>query len=83
MSIQTLPTNGRKPRKTTNGTNGASVPKEAAEERDLELGDLRDALRALKAGDFSARILPGERRVTKEVATAFNDVAAMLDGTQD
>ena len=55
-------------------------PKEAAE-RDLELGDLRDALRALKAGDFSVRILPGERRVTKEVATAFNDVAAMLDGT--
>ncbi len=50
-------------------------------ERDLELGDLRDALRALKAGDFSVRILPGERRVTKEVATAFNDVAAMLDGT--
>jgi CheY-like chemotaxis protein/signal transduction histidine kinase/HAMP domain-containing protein len=57
-----------------------TAPKEAAE-RDLELGDLRDALRALKAGDFSVRILPGERRVTKEVATAFNDVAAMLDGT--
>ena len=81
MSIQTLPTNGRKPRKTIHGTNGETIPKEATEERDLELGDLRDALRALKAGDFSARILPGERRVTKEVATAFNDVAAMLDGT--
>jgi hypothetical protein len=62
------------------GTNGSRGPKEAAE-RDLELGDLRDALRALKAGDFSVRILPGVRRVTKEVATAFNDVAAMLDGT--
>jgi hypothetical protein len=59
---------------------GHRAPREAAE-HDLELGDLRDALRALKAGDFSARILPGERRVTKEVATAFNDVAAMLDGT--
>jgi CheY-like chemotaxis protein/HAMP domain-containing protein len=60
--------------------NGNPAPRKAAE-RDLELGDLRDALRALKAGDFSVRILPGERRVTKEVATAFNDVAAMLDGT--
>ena len=77
MSIETPPKSARKPRNKTS-KNGA--PKEGAE-RDLELGDLRDALRALKAGDFSARILPGERRVTKEVATAFNDVAAMLDGT--
>ena len=77
MPIQTPSASARKPRKTATKS---STPKEAAE-RDLELGDLRDALRALKAGDFSVRILPGERRVTKEVATAFNDVAAMLDGT--
>jgi CheY-like chemotaxis protein/HAMP domain-containing protein len=77
LSIQTPPATARKSRKRATET---SAPKEGAE-RDLELGDLRDALRALKAGDFSARILPGERRVTKEVATAFNDVAAMLDGT--
>ncbi|MFS8068714.1 MAG: HAMP domain-containing protein, partial [Byssovorax sp.] len=77
MSIQPPPTSARKPKKKATQS---SAPKEGAE-RDLELGDLRDALRALKAGDFSARILPGERRVTKEVATAFNDVAAMLDGT--
>ncbi len=77
MSIHTpIPT----PRRPRSGANGGGGPKEAAE-HDLELGDLRDALRALKAGDFSVRILPGERRVTKEVATAFNDVAAMLDGT--
>jgi len=69
----------RKPPKGKANGNGNGAPKEA--ERDLELGDLRDALRALKAGDFSVRILPGERRVTKEVATAFNDVAAMLDAT--
>ena len=77
MSIQNPTPSTRKPRNKATGT---GAPKEAAE-RDLELGDLRDALRALKAGDFSARILPGERRVTKEVATAFNEVAAMLDGT--
>ncbi len=65
------------PRKRANGSH---APDEATE-RDLELGDLRDALRALKAGDFGVRILPGERRVSKEVATAFNDVAALLDGT--
>jgi CheY-like chemotaxis protein/HAMP domain-containing protein len=77
VSIQTPTVSARKPRKTATKI---GAPKEGAE-RDLELGDLRDALRALKAGDFSVRILPGERRVTKEVATAFNDVAAMLDGT--
>ena len=77
MSIQT-PTS-RAPR-SKKGAAAVRVPREAAE-RDLELADLRDALRALKAGDFSVRILPGERRVTKEVATAFNDVAALLDGT--
>ena len=77
MSTRSPTESARKPTKKVNVTR---VPKEGAE-RDLELGDLRDALRALKAGDFSARILPGERRVTKEVATAFNDVAAMLDGT--
>jgi CheY-like chemotaxis protein/methyl-accepting chemotaxis protein len=77
VSIQIPTASARKPKKKVTKSN---TPKEAAE-RDLELGDLRDALRALKAGDFSARILPGERRVTKEVATAFNDVAAMLDGT--
>jgi CheY-like chemotaxis protein/signal transduction histidine kinase/methyl-accepting chemotaxis protein len=77
LSIQPPATSARKLRKTSNG---ASAPKEGTES-DLELGDLRDALRALKAGDFSVRILPGERRVTKELATAFNDVAAMLDGT--
>ncbi len=75
MPIQTA--SARKPKKQAIPS---AAPKEGAE-RDLELGDLRDALRALKAGDFSVRILPGERRVTKEVATAFNDVAAMLDGT--
>ena len=77
MSIQTPTASARKPKKQVKVV---SAPKEGAE-RDLELGDLRDALRALKAGDFSVRILPGERRVTKEVATAFNDVAALLDGT--
>src|SRR4051812_24840182 len=67
-----------KPRVRSN----AAVPrvKEAAE-RELELGDLRDALRALKAGDFTARVAPGERRMSKEVATAFNDLATLLDGT--
>ena len=75
-----IPTAPASPRKTRTSVTEPGAPKEATE-RDLELGDLRDALRALKAGDFSVRILPGERRVTKEVATAFNDVAAMLDGT--
>ncbi len=56
------------------------APKEPAE-HDFELEDLRDALRALKAGDFSVRIPSGNRRMTKEVATAFNDVAAMLEVT--
>lgn len=60
----------------------ASTLDEVAD-RELELGDLRDALRSLKAGDFSARILPGEHRVTKEMANAFNDVAAMLEGTSE
>jgi CheY-like chemotaxis protein/HAMP domain-containing protein len=77
LTIPSLTASARKPKKQASKR---IAPKEGAE-RDLELGDLRDALRALKAGDFSARILPGERRVTKEVATAFNDVAAMLDGT--
>jgi CheY-like chemotaxis protein/signal transduction histidine kinase/HAMP domain-containing protein len=62
-------------------TRGASRAPQEAAERDLELGDLRDALRALKAGDFSVRILPGERRVTREVTTAFNSLAAMLDAS--
>lgn len=56
------------------------APKEPAE-HDLALEDLRDALRALKAGDFSVRIPPGNRRMTREVAAAFNDVAAMLEVT--
>ena len=77
MSNQTPTASARKSKKQAKDS---TAPQEGAE-RDLELGDLRDALRALKAGDFSVRILPGERRVTKEVATAFNDVAAMLDGT--
>ncbi|MEP7121440.1 MAG: HAMP domain-containing protein, partial [Byssovorax sp.] len=77
MPNQTPTASARKPKKQVKES---IAPQEGAE-RDLELGDLRDALRALKAGDFSVRILPGERRVTKEVATAFNDVAAMLDGT--
>jgi CheY-like chemotaxis protein len=93
LSTRTPIATARKPRKESNGNgahaaaadetlaaHGRGAPEEVAE-RDLELGDLRDALRALKAGDFSVRIVPGERRVTKEVATAFNDVAAMLDGT--
>jgi len=68
------------PRRPKRPTNGTPAPTRTAED-DLELADLRDALRALKAGDFTVRIPPGERRITKEVATAFNDVAAMLDRT--
>ena len=52
-----------------------------ANQHDLELRDLCDALRALRAGDFGVRVGQGERRVSEEVAAAFNEVAAMLDGT--
>jgi CheY-like chemotaxis protein/signal transduction histidine kinase/HAMP domain-containing protein len=75
-----MPTPPASARKSPKSASRRSAPEEAAE-RDLELGDLRDALRALKAGNFGVRIVPGDHRATREVAAAFNDVAALLDGT--
>ncbi len=74
MSIPRPSPSVRKSR-TLTGRTRAAPP---AAPRDLELEDIRDALRALQAGDFSVRVVPGERRVTKEVACAVNDLAAML-----
>jgi hypothetical protein len=40
-----------------------------------------DALRALRAGDFSVRLPPGVTGPTAEISEAFNDVAALNERT--
>jgi len=85
VSIQT-PGDGAKkskvrsgPKGNGNGTAHAGSPTDPS--LALKLEELSGALRSLKAGDFDVRLSPGERGPFREVAAAFNDVAAMLDGT--
>src|SRR3954469_22667463 len=46
---------------------------------DVDLRHLLGALRAVKRGDFSARLPLEQTGVAGEIAEAFNDVAELLD----
>jgi HAMP domain-containing protein/CheY-like chemotaxis protein/signal transduction histidine kinase len=61
-------------RKKKSGTGGGDVTGD-------DLRALRDALRALKQGDFSARFTTPRNGVMREIAAAFNDVAGTMDAT--
>ncbi|HEX7669105.1 MAG TPA: HAMP domain-containing protein, partial [Polyangiaceae bacterium] len=82
MSIEPLTNGAKNPKsKTRNGAGAGKAAAGAARHPAVALAppDVNVALRALKAGDFGVRMLPGHTRASREVALAFNDVASMLD----